>query len=135
MAGMAGTVDHGDITVQGVPVDDGPSDTEGVTKRTDIVAIHLEAPCRRVAPLRPAVSAQVQVDHLRCLRQPAEVGLEVGVVVAPGPAVQEHDGGRSSIAGPSGTSAGPSTSNQSRVPFTSTCMRLLTAETMLRSRV
>jgi hypothetical protein len=39
------------------------------------------------------VSAQVQVDNLRLSRQAGKVGLEVGVVVALGPAVQQHHGG------------------------------------------
>ena len=37
--------------------------------------------------------AQIEIDHLRHLREPREVGLEVRVVEAPGPAVQQHDGG------------------------------------------
>ena len=39
------------------------------------------------------MTGQVQVDDLRHVREPREVGLEVGVVEAPGPAVQQHDGG------------------------------------------
>jgi hypothetical protein len=41
----------------------------------------------------------------------------------PGPPCSSTTVGRSRISGPSGTSAGPSTSNPSRVPFTFTCMR------------
>jgi hypothetical protein len=38
------------------------------------------------------VAAQVQVDHLRRLRKPSEVRLEVRVVEASRPAVQQDDG-------------------------------------------
>ena len=39
------------------------------------------------------MTGQVQVNDLRYVREPCEVRLEVGVVEAPGPAVQQHDGG------------------------------------------
>ena len=93
MAGVAYRVDHGDEAAQGVPVDDRPADTERVAEVADSVGTRLEAPARRVAPLGTAMTGQVQVNDLRYFRQPCEVGLEVGVVEAPGPAVQQHDGG------------------------------------------
>jgi hypothetical protein len=47
---------------------------------------------RRIAPVRAAVAGKVEVDDLRDVRQPVEVRLEVGVVEAPRPAVQQDDG-------------------------------------------
>jgi hypothetical protein len=64
----------------------------GVAKAADGVAAELEAPARRIAPLGAAVSRQIEIDDLRHLRESGEVGLEVGVVEASGPAVQQHDG-------------------------------------------
>ena len=93
MAGVAYRVDHGDEAAQGVPVDDRPADTERVAEVADTVGTRLEAPARRVAPLGTAMTGQVQVNDLRYVREPCEVRLEVGVVEAPGPAVQQHDGG------------------------------------------
>ena len=63
---------------------------DGIAERADVVGAHLEPPGRRVAPLRAAMSAQIQVDHLCRLRQPSELGLEVGVVEASGSAMQQH---------------------------------------------
>ena len=63
-----------------------------------------------------------RVDDLRRAGEPREVGLEVGVVEASGPPWSRMTVGRSCIVAPSGTSAGPSTSNHRRLPFTSTCI-------------
>src|ERR671924_443990 len=72
-------------------VDDGPGDTEGVAEIADTVGAHLEAPRRGVAPLRPAVPGEVEIDDLRDLGEPREIGLEVRVVEAARAAVQEDD--------------------------------------------
>ena len=93
VTGVARRVDHRDEAAKGVSVDDRPNDPEGVAERTDVVGAHLEPPGRRVAPLGPPMSAQIQVDHLGRLREPSEFGLEVGVVETPGTAMQQHDGG------------------------------------------
>jgi hypothetical protein len=76
-----------------VPVDDRLADAEGVAKVADGVAAELEAPARRIAPLGAAVSRQIEIDDLRHLRESGEVGREVRVIEAPGPTVQQHDGG------------------------------------------
>jgi hypothetical protein len=39
------------------------------------------------------MSVEVKEDHLRFLRQPCEVGLELGLVANSGSTVQQHDGG------------------------------------------
>src|SRR5678816_1538342 len=54
----------------------------------------------------------------------AKSGLKYEWSKLPGPPCSRTTVGRSRIAGPSATSAAPSTSNHRRVPFTSTCMRL-----------
>jgi hypothetical protein len=74
-----------------------------------------------------AMPPVVRVDHLRSRRQPTELRLEIRVIEAPGPPCRSTTVGRCSICGPSGTSTDPSTSNHSRVPFTSMCTRLLLA--------
>src|SRR5512132_4000872 len=67
---------------------------EGVAEPGDVVGRAGEAPARRVAPGRAAMAGQVQVDDLGDLGQPGEVGLEVGVVEAPGPPCNSTTVGR-----------------------------------------
>ena len=123
VARMTGAVQHRDEATHRVAQDDRPGDADGVAECPHVVRAGFEGPRVRVVPGRAAMVPQVQVDHLRDGREPAEVGLEVRVVVS---ARVRHgrarpSGGHASI-GPFGTSAAPSTSNQSRVPFTSTCI-------------
>jgi hypothetical protein len=93
VAGVTRGVEHRHEAAEGVPVHDRARDPDCVTEVSDCVGTELEAPRRRVAPVGTPVSGQVEVDDLRDFREPGEGGLEVGVVEAPGPAVQEHDGG------------------------------------------
>ena len=93
MAGVARRIEHGDEAAEGVSVHDRPVNGERVAEGADVVCARLEAPRTGVAPLGAAVAAQVQVDHLRRLRKPSEVRLEVRVVEASRPAVQQDDGG------------------------------------------
>jgi hypothetical protein len=66
-------------------------DPERVAEVTNGVGAELEAPLRGIAPVRAAVSREVEVDDLRDVREPREVGLEVRVVEAAGAAVQQDD--------------------------------------------
>jgi hypothetical protein len=59
-----------------VPEDDRPLDAERVAEAADVVGAGLEAPRGRVTPVRTPVTAQVDVDDLRVLGEPVEVGLE-----------------------------------------------------------
>src|SRR4029450_8124374 len=63
--GGARRVDHGNEPAERVAQDDRPSNADGVAEGTHVVGAHLEAPGRRIAPLRTAVTAQVEVDDLR----------------------------------------------------------------------
>ena len=92
MKGVADRVDH-DEAAQRVPVENRPGDTERVAEVVDTVGARLEAPARRVAPFGTAMTGQVQINDLRYVREPCEVRLEIGVIKAPGPAVQQQDGG------------------------------------------
>jgi hypothetical protein len=119
---MARRVDERDEGAERVSEDDRPLDSDGVAERTHTVGARVEAPVGRVAPVGAAVSRQVEVDDLRDLGKSREVGLEVRVVEAAGPAVEQDDGGPLAHLAAVGTSFGPSTSNQRRVPSTSTCI-------------
>jgi hypothetical protein len=92
VARVARPVQHGHEAAHRVAVDHRPDDADRVAEGAQVVGAHLEAPVRRVAPRRPAMSPQVQIDHLRLGGQPAEVRLEIGVVVAAGAAVHQHHG-------------------------------------------
>jgi hypothetical protein len=75
-----------------VAEDDRTGDADRITEGSDVVRASFEAPCGCVAPVRPPVPAQIDVDNLGMLPQPGEVRFEVGVVVDPGPAVHQHHG-------------------------------------------
>ncbi len=92
VARMPRAVEKDDPAAHRVAEDDRPYDSDRVAERADVVSAELVAPVLRISPLRPTMTAQVEVDHLRHIREACEVGLEVGVVVAPGPAVDEDDG-------------------------------------------
>src|SRR4029453_7183745 len=93
MPGVARPVDHGNEPAQRVAQDDRPSNADGVAEGTHVVGAHLEAPGRRIAPLRTAVAAQVEVDDLRYLRQASEVRLQIRVVETPQAPVPQDGGG------------------------------------------
>src|SRR5260221_1155076 len=92
MPGMARTIEQDDRGTQRVPEDDRPGDPDGVAEAVDVIRAGLEAPRTRVAPVRSAMPAQVEVDDLGVLRKRGECGLEVGVVVDARAAVYQQDG-------------------------------------------
>ncbi len=62
-----------------------------VAECSDVVCGPFEAPRARAAPVGTAVPAQIEVDDLGMLGEPAEVRLEVGMVIAARSAVnQDH---------------------------------------------
>ena len=85
MSGVARTVEQDDRCAHRVSEDDRPGYSERVAEGADVVGACLEAPRACVAPVRPSVATQIEVDDLGMLREPAEVRLEVRVVKDPGP--------------------------------------------------
>jgi hypothetical protein len=71
--------------------DDRLFNADRVAEGTKIVGAELEAPIGRVVSGRPAMVAEVEIDELELVEQPAEMRLEVGVVVAARSAVDEDD--------------------------------------------
>ena len=69
--------------------DDRPLDPERVAERADVVGACLEGPRGGIAPRRTTVAAQVEVDDLHPRREPGEPGLEVRVVEAARPTVDQ----------------------------------------------
>ena len=65
-------------------------DLQRLAKRAHIVAPLREIPFRRIAVIAAAVPAMVEIDDLRSLREPREVGLEVRMVEARA-AMQQDD--------------------------------------------
>jgi DNA-binding Lrp family transcriptional regulator len=92
VAAMPNAVHERDHSAERVAEHDRTLDPEHVAEVPHGVGAELEAPLRGVAPVRPAVSRKVEVNDLRDLGEPREVGLEVRVVETAGPAVQQDDG-------------------------------------------
>jgi hypothetical protein len=90
---VPGAVQDGDEPAQGVAEHNGPVDAERIAEGPQVVGADLEAPVRRVVPRRPAVVAQVDIDDLRDGDKWAEVGLEIGMVVAARSSVHDDDRG------------------------------------------
>ena len=91
MIGVACRVHQSNHPAERMPEHDRLLDGEDLAEIAHGVGAELEAPVRRLAPLRPAVSQKVEVDDLRHAREQREVRFEVGVVEAPGPAVEQDD--------------------------------------------
>jgi hypothetical protein len=89
--GVARRVHESDHPAERVPEHDRLLDGEDVAEIAHGVGAELEAPVGRLAPLGAAVSRKVEVDNLRRAGEQREVRLEVGVVEAPGPAVEQDD--------------------------------------------
>jgi hypothetical protein len=70
-----------------------PVDPERIAEGAYVVGADLEAPVLRVVARRPAVVAQVDIDHLSRGGQRADVGLEIGVVEAARSPVYDDDRG------------------------------------------
>ena len=88
---MSGGVEHCHEAAHRMTEDDWPLDAEGVAERVDIVGAELEAPVRRVVSGRAAMVTEVEIDDLELVGQPAEIRLEIGMVVAAGSAVDEDE--------------------------------------------
>jgi hypothetical protein len=87
---MARPVEQDDRAAHRVPEHDRPGDPDRVTEDADIVRACFEAERSYVAPVRPPVPAQIEVNDLGVLQQRGEVRLEVRVVPDSGAAVNEH---------------------------------------------
>ena len=74
---MAGAVEQDDRGAHRVPEHDGFPDPERVAKGSHVVRARFEAERRYVAPIRPAVPSEIEVDNLRTLGKRSEVRLEV----------------------------------------------------------
>ncbi len=60
-----------------MPKDDRSRYPDCVTEDADVVRAGVEAPSRHIAPRRPPVPTQIEVDNLSMLHKRGEVGLEV----------------------------------------------------------
>ena len=69
-------IQDGDGPAQGVAEHHRPVDAERIAEGSQVVGADLEAPIRGIVARRPAVVAQVDIDHLRHSDERAEVGLE-----------------------------------------------------------
>ena len=90
--GVARPVEQDDRPAHRVPEDDRPGYPSRVTEGANVVGACLEAPPGCLAPCRPPVPTQIEVDDLGMLGEPGEVRLEVGVVVDPGAAMDQNHG-------------------------------------------
>src|SRR4029453_13790963 len=90
---MTGAVQHDHDAAHRMTEHNWTLNAEGIAERAQVIGARLEAPLCWVMARRPAMIAQVEVDHLRQRRQPREVRLEVGVVVAARSTVDKHDRG------------------------------------------
>lgn len=67
MSRVASPVKEHDRGAHRMPKDDRPGYPDRVTEEADVVRAFFEAPRGRVAPGRPAVPAQIEVDNLGML--------------------------------------------------------------------
>ena len=77
MSGVARTVEQDDRSAHRVSEHDRSGDADRVAEGTNVVGAGFEAPRACVAPVRPSVPTQIEIDHLGLLREPAEVRFEV----------------------------------------------------------
>ena len=96
-------------------------DAQRLAERVHVVAPLRQIPALPRAVLAAAVAAMVEIDDLGDVGQ-SRIGRPVDRVVEAGPAMSISSTGFSRITGPSGTNFAPSTSKNSRTPFTDTCM-------------
>ena len=87
---MARRVRHRDHPAERVAQYDRALDFQRVAERAQVVAPLRQIPFLGIAAIAAAVPAMIEIDDLRYLGQPREVGLEVRMVEA-GAAVQEDD--------------------------------------------
>ena len=67
MPAMAGTVEQDDRTTHRMSEEDRASYSERVAEHADVVRACFEAPRACVAPVRPSVPTQIEVDNLGML--------------------------------------------------------------------
>ena len=76
MSGVARAVEQDDRSAHRVSEDDRSGYPDRVAEDADVVRARLEAPGARVAPVRPSVPAQIEVDDLGMLRERPKSGLK-----------------------------------------------------------
>ena len=118
---MAGGVGQRNHAAERRAEHDRIDDAERVAEGAHVVTPLRQIPALPRAILAAAVAAVVEIDDLGDVGQ-GRVGGPVDRMVGAWPPCSISSTGFSRITGPSGTNFAPSTSKNSRTPFTDTCM-------------